>query len=425
MPVIRLNITDDEEFTQCQYCSARVEPYNNTSLQTTLDIDNSYTKTLLKYHHLNCEKCGVFIEMHPKNPKEEGLIFLCPQSIPHRHCLCYECGLLYDLNANKEKMDLLNQLQFNNSTQPSSTQIDSNSANNNLLSTNNDFSTLNGVSNGTFIAEMMNSMAQQTKSTDLEDDGAAHSSMSDKDGSFALLFGTLIAFFVWFGIYLSSPELFRLSGCFVWLSTFYTITNLYFNDNELVQRAVFSLFSFSPIVAAIYIFDRTSKMNYNELSNDARLVIQFFCLFGSIAYFSMYWSPLDMYLFLVNDFMQLTMFERLISVFIAMSIGAFCIILVQNCKHLSSVLLGDDNVNEDDHNQIMNVSKNAELITMESITSTQDLEISADKIDKMADKIEQDLDSQIGSIKPENNKIEQVNKPKRKRRRRRRKKRVD
>jgi len=413
MPVIRLNITDDEEFTQCQYCNARVESYNNTSLQTTLDIDNSYTKTLLKYHHLNCEKCGVYIEMHPKNPKEEGLIFLCPQSIPHRHCLCYECGLLYDLNANKDKMDLLNQLQFNNTTQPNSSQIDSNSSNNNLLSTtdNKDAASLDVVSNGTFIAEMMNSMAQEIQSTDLEEDGSSHgSSMSDKDGSFALIFGTLIAFFVWFGIYLSSPELFRLSGCFVWLSAFYFITNLYFNDNELVQRAVFSLFSFSPIVAAIYIFDRTQKMNHNQLTDDVRIVVQFFCFFGCIAYFSMYWSPLDMYLFIVNDFMKLTMFQRLISVFIAMSIGAFCMILVQNCKHLSSVFY-----NESIDDEIVDVQKNTELIT-ESITTSLIIE----------DKKEES--SQIGhdNDQKNNHKMEQTpNKPKRKRRRRRKKKRVD
>ena len=259
---------------------------------------------------------------------------------------------------------------------------------------------MNLVSNTTFIAEIMNNMvstmdAQAPQSTDIEEETPAHSStISDNHGSFALFYGTLIAFFVWFGIYLSSPELFRLSGCFVWISAFYFITNLYFNDNEQVQRAVFSLFSFSPFLAAFYVVDRTRKMDYNELSNDARVVIQFFALFGSIAYFSMYWSPLDMYSFLVNDFMELTIFERLISVFIAMSIGAFCMILVQNCKHLSSVLYP----NEDEHG--MTSSK---IIDSTTSTIVQNLEITPTQ------------NSQIEheqTARNDNNKMEQTNKPK-------------
>eukprot|EP01084_Bolivina_argentea_P287629 493555_1 len=96
MPVIRIDINDDKEFKQCEYCKDELELYNTASISNTAAINN-HTKTLLSYKHLNCKKCGLYIEFHPNNPKDEALIFLCSKIIPHKHCLCYHCGLLYQL----------------------------------------------------------------------------------------------------------------------------------------------------------------------------------------------------------------------------------------------------------------------------------------------------------------------------------------
>ena len=260
-------------------------------------------------------------------------------------------------------------------------------------------------------------MNQMTRSTDANDvdqsssssSSSTHSSsLGDKDGS-TLFYGTIMALLVWIGIYLSSPELFRLSGCFVWLSTFYFLTNLYFNNDEQVQRAVFSLFSFSPILLSVYLFDKTRKMDLNTITNDVQLVIQFFCIFGCIAYFSYYWSPFEMYLFLVNDFMKLTFLQRIISIFIAMSIGAFVVILLQNCKSLGTIL-SSTNKNDDD-DVIHDIKDNASLLIKE-LETIQSLQIEPQKQEKQIEK----------QCK---NQTENENKPKRKRRRRRKKKRID
>merc|ERR1711971_1448124 len=54
------------------------------------------------FSHSNCVKCGLFIEVNPekhekRNPNENALFFVCSSSPSHRHCLCWECGLLYGL----------------------------------------------------------------------------------------------------------------------------------------------------------------------------------------------------------------------------------------------------------------------------------------------------------------------------------------
>merc|ERR1711902_442514 len=60
-----------------------------------------------------------------------------------------------------------------------------------------------------------------------------------------------------------------------------------------------------------------------------------------------YWSPLEMYLFLRNDFfVQLSLLQQLVSVFIAISIGAFILILLKNCNFISTVLYHTDDVKE-------------------------------------------------------------------------------
>ena len=123
-------INDDEEFIKCEYCHLPVQSYNNTSITTTSSI-NLYTKTLLKYHHLNCKKCGLYIELHPKETNDESLIFVCSNSIPHRHCLCYECGLLYNCNEKQKSLGIINILHsnktVNNEQQIETTEQDSQS----------------------------------------------------------------------------------------------------------------------------------------------------------------------------------------------------------------------------------------------------------------------------------------------------------
>eukprot|EP01083_Nonionella_stella_P138811 422502_1 len=239
MPVIRLNINDDEEFTSCEYCKRHVQPYNNTSLSTT-PILSLYTKTLIQYHHLNCQKCGLYIELHPKNATDESLIFLCPNHQPHKHCLCYDCGLLYDLKPHKKPTDILSQLQYNNINEASHSQIQPQPTNTNMITNTNFPSSMSIVSNATFgISELMNEM------TDNKHDESAVGS-----NGLPLFLGTILAFFIWFGIYVTSPQLFRLSGCAIWFSIFYMLTSIFFTENESVQKAVFSLFGFSPIFVA-------------------------------------------------------------------------------------------------------------------------------------------------------------------------------
>ena len=103
-------IVDDDEFTQCQYCKSHLKQYHNTSLCHTSSRNHHYTQTLIQYGHLNCEKCGVYVPIHPEDPNEEGLIFVCSAETPHPHCLCYECGELYELKgktSDEEKSDIV------------------------------------------------------------------------------------------------------------------------------------------------------------------------------------------------------------------------------------------------------------------------------------------------------------------------------
>merc|ERR1712048_1128656 len=49
----------------------------------------------LSYGHLNCEKCGSYIEINCKLSSGQNTVFLCANANPHQHCLCAECGALY------------------------------------------------------------------------------------------------------------------------------------------------------------------------------------------------------------------------------------------------------------------------------------------------------------------------------------------
>jgi len=350
MPVIHLDITDDDEFISCHQCKKKCKPYNNSVRSNTPQIDSAYTKKLLEYHHANCEKCGVYVEFHPRTTDEEGLIFLCPDRIPHRHCLCFECGLLYDLEANPKKTDILKQIQFSHaSTAAPSGEIEAETAESPSTNVNDtELCALNVVSHTPIIAQMMQQMASSMD--DVEADNATSmstpesSSMGGGDaGNSTLFIGTIAAVLVWIGIYVSSPELFRLTGCLLWFSIFYYLTNMYYVANESMQRVVFSLFGFSPILAAIYVLDRSRRWNSaaaaDELTSDFQSFVRFVCVFGCIAYFAFIWSPMDMCLFLSTEFMQLSLLERMVSIFIAVSVAAFVALLFKNCKSLTSTLL--------------------------------------------------------------------------------------
>ena len=91
MPHITLDLNDDEEFRSCQFCKSHLTAFHNKKGTLALAFDQT-----------NCEKCGKFIEIEPTDPEDEGFIFMCSHSDchnAHKHCLCYECGILYDLES--------------------------------------------------------------------------------------------------------------------------------------------------------------------------------------------------------------------------------------------------------------------------------------------------------------------------------------
>lgn len=132
---------DDYDYTFCGNCRSSIQPYDNTSITTItssitkttekdetttemttikvtkqiLSSTNSFTELLIKYHHLHCQKCGLYIEIHPKYDDDtSSKIFICSNSDnnnPHKYCLCYHCGLLYGINPNQKSIDIINILQ--------------------------------------------------------------------------------------------------------------------------------------------------------------------------------------------------------------------------------------------------------------------------------------------------------------------------
>jgi len=137
-----IKIDDERDYTLCTQCHSSVQPYCNTSITTITSIITSSntecqqikisitnlknthhsTATLLSYKHLNCQKCGLYIKIHPQFDELTcSKIFICSNhNIPHKYCLCYHCGLLYGINPNQTSIDIINVLQsqlFNNEIQ--------------------------------------------------------------------------------------------------------------------------------------------------------------------------------------------------------------------------------------------------------------------------------------------------------------------
>merc|ERR1711997_935025 len=139
---------------------------------------------------------------------------------------------------------------------------------------------------------------------------------------------------VWLSSVQSSKEL-RFT---IWCIAVYFLSSVYFTDGSM-KNAVYSLFSFSPIVASFYVFEKTRNLKEGEIERDVQRAIQFFCVFGCIAYQILYWGPLQVCHFIVNDFMKLSMLNQGIAIFIAASIAFFILILTKNCLCLQRMVI--------------------------------------------------------------------------------------
>merc|ERR1712154_234979 len=80
---------------------------------------------------------------------------------------------------------------------------------------------------------------------------------------------------------------------------------------------------------------------------DMQKAIEFFCVFGCIAYQIFYWGPAQMFDFLLNDFMKLSMINQGISIFIAASIAFFILILTKNCLCLQKMVIRTNKSDDD------------------------------------------------------------------------------
>merc|ERR1719291_120421 len=92
----------------------------------------------------------------------------------------------------------------------------------------------------------------------------SESNMDNNDGS-ALFIGTIMALMVWLSSVQSSKEL-RFT---IWCIVVYFLSSVYFTD-ESMKNAVYSLFSFSPIVASFYVFEKTRTLKEGEIERDVQ-----------------------------------------------------------------------------------------------------------------------------------------------------------
>jgi len=114
MPSYEHRLKDDNDYTLCTYCNTLLSLYNNASIASIAETlskveitrellrdNNSLTSSLLQYRHMHCEKCGLYIEIHPIcDDICSSKIFICNHRVPHNYALCYHCGLLYGMNPN-------------------------------------------------------------------------------------------------------------------------------------------------------------------------------------------------------------------------------------------------------------------------------------------------------------------------------------
>jgi len=324
-----MNIVDDDEFTSCQHCKSDLKPYRNTSLSDTSSPSppgDKVRQTLSRYGHLNCEKCGVYIEIHPDGPSEEDILFVCSAETPHRHCLCQSCGKLYGLKADEERTNEMVARWMATSTDADSAEssrIEPDAPSSSLLAANALAGAMNVANNGTLIADLMSGPI----SSEME----AADSLADHDSTDAVsslfLLSSIVALMVWQGIYSKIPELFRVSGIAIWFAAWYFAVTFYFNDNEPVAHAVFSLLTLSPTASALFLFERARRMSPSEVDPDTKLSIQFLSAFGGVAYLYSFCSPLAVFL----EMAGLSPLQRVIALFIAVSVVGFILLLLKNC----------------------------------------------------------------------------------------------
>jgi len=145
----------------------------------------------------------------------------------------------------------------------------------------------------------------------------------------------VIAFCVWMGIYLNSPGMRYL----LWFVAVCWLTSTHFHDDS-VQNGVYSLFACALPFGSLFVFEKTR--NLEGIARDVQKSIQFLCVFGCIAYFMMIFGPMQMFDFFANDFMALSMTNKIISTFIATSIASFILILTKNCLCLQKMVIAED-----------------------------------------------------------------------------------
>ena len=211
----------------------------------------------------------------------------------------------------------------------------------------NTLATMGIANNGTMIAEMMSNY-DKVSDLDTGDSMTGHDGQDGGDSLAVMVWGTIFAVMVW----QLSPELVRLSAIAVWFLCFYFLVSLYFTDNEAVQDAVFSLLSFSPIVGALSVFLKTRRMAAGQMQEDARLSIQFLSAFGGVIALS-HCSPLAT----LSHLGMLTALQRVIAVFIAVSVLGFMALLLKNCNFMWYGLRRDCAVHEIDDDVAIEVEE--------------------------------------------------------------------
>lgn len=108
MPRIILDLNDDDEFRSCQVCRASLTLYHvNNAPAVCVPANANANADAALSKSSNCVKCGLFIELNPKqlSTSDCALIFVCSASQSHGHHLCWECGLLYEL-ADKDNAEV-------------------------------------------------------------------------------------------------------------------------------------------------------------------------------------------------------------------------------------------------------------------------------------------------------------------------------
>ena len=100
---------------------------SSIDISTALDlkdiVDSSFIEAVVDFHDFHCQKCGLYIEVHPELDEEGdgwSKVFICSRSLgPHDYGLCYHCGLLYGINphCDSTEHDLLHLIRSQISSQ--------------------------------------------------------------------------------------------------------------------------------------------------------------------------------------------------------------------------------------------------------------------------------------------------------------------